>query len=101
MTTISEVPGFSPTPSAKYEHVNPDCHVEVLIPDFQGIRRLLLKIVLDARPHILNHNTETVPRLYRVARSGARYPRTLKLLGNGLKRFSPDTVRQRPASWLD
>jgi len=70
--------------------VKPDCHVEVLIPDFQGIDDCL-KIVLDAKPHILNHNTETVPRLYRVARSGARYPRTLKLLGN-VKRFSPDTV---------
>ena len=37
-------------------------------------------MVLEAKPDILNHNTETVPRLYRVARSGARYPRTLELL---------------------
>ncbi len=70
--------------------VKPDCSVEVLIPDFQGIDECL-QIVLDARPNILNHNTETVPRLYRVARSGARYPRTLKLLGN-VKKFSPETV---------
>jgi lipoic acid synthetase len=70
--------------------VKPDCSVEVLIPDFQGIDDCL-KIVLDAKPDILNHNTETVPRLYRVARSGARYPRTLRLLGN-VKLFSPDTV---------
>jgi len=70
--------------------VKPDCSVEVLIPDFQGIDDCL-KIVLEARPNILNHNTETVPRLYRVARSGARYERTLKLLGN-VKRFSPETV---------
>jgi lipoyl synthase len=70
--------------------VKPDCHVEVLIPDFQGIDDCL-KIVLDAKPDILNHNTETVPRLYRVARSGARYQRTLKLLGD-VKRFSPGTV---------
>ena len=57
----------------------PDCRVEVLIPDFQGLEEPL-QIVMDARPDILNHNTETVPRLYRVARSGARYERTLRLL---------------------
>jgi lipoic acid synthetase len=57
----------------------PDCRVEVLIPDFQG-RDEPLEIVMDAEPNILNHNTETVPRLYRVARSGARYERTLRLL---------------------
>jgi lipoic acid synthetase len=57
----------------------PDCRVEVLIPDFQGLEQPL-RIVMDARPDILNHNTETVPRLYRVARSGARYERTLRLL---------------------
>jgi lipoic acid synthetase len=57
----------------------PDCRVEVLIPDFQGYEQPL-RIVMDARPDILNHNTETVPRLYRVARSGARYERTLRLL---------------------
>jgi lipoyl synthase len=70
--------------------VQPDCRVEVLIPDFQGIDDCL-KIVLDAQPDILNHNTETVPRLYRVARSGARYERTLRLLGN-VKKFSPTAV---------
>ncbi len=59
--------------------VNPTCRIEVLIPDFQGIDEAL-RIVLDATPDILNHNTETVPRLYRVARSGARYERTLRLL---------------------
>jgi lipoic acid synthetase len=58
----------------------PDCHVEVLIPDFQG-RRDCLEIVLEARPDILNHNTETVPRLYRSARSGANFKRSLDLLG--------------------
>ncbi len=57
----------------------PGCRVEVLIPDFQGLEEPL-QIVMDARPDILNHNTETVPRLYRVARSGARYERTLRLL---------------------
>ena len=47
--------------------------------------------MLDAQPDILNHNTETVPRLYRVVRSGARYQRTLDLLENA-KKFSPDVV---------
>jgi lipoic acid synthetase len=68
----------------------PDCRVEVLIPDFQG-REDCLKTVLDAKPEVLNHNTETVPRLYRAVRSGARYQRTLDLLGN-VKRFAPEMV---------
>ncbi len=55
------------------------CRVEVLIPDFQG-NRAAIGIVVEARPEILNHNTETVPRLYRVVRSGARYERTVELL---------------------
>jgi lipoic acid synthetase len=57
----------------------PGCHVEVLIPDFQGIPEAI-QIVVDAKPEVLNHNTESVPRLYRVVRSGARYDRTLRLL---------------------
>jgi len=68
----------------------PDCRVEVLIPDFQGLDEPL-KIVLDAQPDVLNHNTETVPRLYRSVRSGARYERTLRLLQNA-KASSPATV---------
>jgi lipoyl synthase len=68
----------------------PDCRVEVLIPDFQGLEEPL-RIVLDAQPDVLNHNTETVPRLYRAVRSGARYQRTLDLLENA-KRFSPGTI---------
>lgn len=68
----------------------PGCQVEVLVPDFQG-REDALQIVLDARPEVLNHNTETVPRLYRAVRSGARYERTLKLLAN-VKRFAPGMV---------
>jgi lipoic acid synthetase len=68
----------------------PDCRIEVLIPDFQGLDEAL-KIVLDANPDVLNHNTETVPRLYRSVRSGARYERTLTLLENA-KKFSPGTV---------
>lgn len=57
----------------------PSCRIEVLIPDFQG-KAEPLQAVLDAGPDILNHNTETVPRLYRLARSGGRYARTLELL---------------------
>jgi lipoic acid synthetase len=65
----------------------PGCSVEVLIPDFQGEDEAL-RIVLDARPEILNHNTETVPRLYPSVRSGARYQRSLRLLRN-VKQFAP------------
>ncbi len=57
----------------------PGCQVEVLIPDFQG-KEEAIRIVVEARPEMLNHNTESVPRLYRVVRSGARYDRTLRLL---------------------
>jgi len=67
-----------------------DCRVEVLIPDFQGLEEPL-RIVLDARPDILNHNTETVPRLYRAARSGARYQRTLDLLAR-TRKISPSMI---------
>jgi lipoic acid synthetase len=57
----------------------PACRIEVLIPDFQG-DHAALRTVLDAQPDVLNHNTETVPRLYKMARSGGRYARTLELL---------------------
>ncbi len=69
---------------------SPECRVEVLIPDFQGIEECL-RIVLDAKPEVLNHNTETVPRLYRAVRSGARYQRTLDLLENA-KKIAPGIV---------
>ena len=57
----------------------PGCAVEVLIPDFKGDWRAL-GLVAEARPDILNHNTETVPRLYRSVRPGARFERSLELL---------------------
>jgi lipoic acid synthetase len=57
----------------------PGCQVEVLIPDFRG-SEATLEIVLRARPDVLNHNLETVPRLYPVARRGSRYERSLRLL---------------------
>jgi lipoyl synthase len=66
----------------------PHCRIEVLIPDFQG-NEAALDAVLDARPDVLNHNTETVPRLYRMARSGGRYARTLELLDRS-RRYAPD-----------
>ena len=68
----------------------PGCRVEVLIPDFQG-DEASLRAVLEAQPDVLNHNTETVPRLYPVARSGARYKRTLELLRR-VKQFSPGMI---------
>ncbi len=57
----------------------PTCAVEVLIPDFKGDPDAQ-GVVLSARPDILNHNTETVPRLYRRVRPGARFERSLDLL---------------------
>jgi lipoic acid synthetase len=68
----------------------PGCQVEVLIPDFQGNQNAI-RLVVEARPEILNHNTESVPRLYRAVRSGARYERTLRLLQHA-KEINPNTV---------
>jgi lipoic acid synthetase len=57
----------------------PGCGVEVLTPDFQG-RREAVETVLEAAPEVFDHNIETVPRLYRQARPGARYERSLEVL---------------------
>ena len=57
----------------------PGCKVEVLVPDFQG-SHAAMDIVMNAHPDVLNHNTETVPRLYRMVRLGARYERSLDML---------------------
>lgn len=57
----------------------PECGIEVLIPDFQG-RRDALEVVVEAGPDVLNHNTETVPSLYRFVRPGAKFQRSLDLL---------------------
>jgi lipoic acid synthetase len=65
----------------------PACRVEVLIPDFRGVESSLFT-VLDAGPDVLNHNIETVPRLYRMARSGGRYQRSLELLDRS-RRYRP------------
>jgi lipoic acid synthetase len=66
----------------------PGCSVEVLVPDFQGNERSI-ETVLDARPEIYNHNTETVPRLYKKARPGGRYERVLNIF-RVAKRLAPD-----------
>ncbi len=66
----------------------PGCRIEVLIPDFQG-SAASLHAVLDARPDVLNHNTETVPRLFPTARPGGRYMRTLELLDRA-RTYAPD-----------
>jgi lipoyl synthase len=65
----------------------PECAVEVLIPDFRG-SEAALRIVVDARPDVLNHNTETVPELYRFVRPGAKFERSLELL-RATKRLDP------------
>ncbi|MFQ5611964.1 MAG: lipoyl synthase [Anaerolineae bacterium] len=70
--------------------VQPLCSIEVLIPDFKG-DRAALKIVMDARPEILNHNTETVPRLYRTVRPQANYQQTLHVLSTA-KALDPEAV---------
>jgi len=70
---------FALTIAAIRERI-PGCKVEVLVPDFQGNREAL-EVVMNAHPEVLNHNTETVPRLYRQVRLGARYERSLEMLG--------------------
>ena len=66
----------------------PECSVEVLVPDFQG-NEDSIKAVLDARPEIYNHNTETVPRLYKKCRPGGRYERVMQIF-RFAKRYAPD-----------
>ena len=68
----------------------PGTSVEVLIPDFKGSERAL-RLVVDAAPDILNHNLETIERLYRLARPGGRYPRALELLRRA-KVMAPDRL---------
>ncbi len=62
----------------------PGCKVEVLVPDFQGSHEAM-EIVMAERPDVLNHNTETVPRLYRQVRLGAGYERSLDMLAYAKK----------------
>ncbi len=84
----------------------PECRVEVLIPDFKGSEEAL-NIVLDARPDILNHNLETVPRLYLTVRPQAKYHQSLEVLERSKKRgFLTKTglmvgIGERPDEVLD
>jgi lipoic acid synthetase len=64
---------------------NPGCAVEVLTPDFRGVPDAL-DVVLGAAPEVFSHNMETVPRLYRQARPGSRYDRSLALLDAACRR---------------
>jgi lipoyl synthase len=66
----------------------PECSIEVLIPDFKGDQGAL-HLVLDAGPDVLNHNIETVPRMYRMARPGGRYDRALQLIDRS-RTYAPD-----------
>jgi len=66
----------------------PECSVEVLVPDFQGDEDAI-RAVLDARPEIYNHNTETVPRLYKKCRPGGRYDRVMDIF-RFAKAYAPD-----------
>jgi lipoyl synthase len=74
---------FAATVGAIRRHAS-GCRVELLIPDFQG-KEEALQAVVDAAPDVLNHNTETVPRLYKMARHGGRYERTLELFRRARK----------------
>jgi len=65
--------------------LRPECAVEVLTPDFRGVDDAL-DVVLGARPEVFSHNVETVPRIYRQARPGSRYERTLALLADASRR---------------
>jgi len=77
---------FALTIAAIRERI-PGCKVEVLVPDFQG-SHAAMEIVMNAHPDVLNHNIETVPRLYRQVRLGARYERSLNMLAHA-KRLRP------------
>jgi lipoic acid synthetase len=68
----------------------PDTSIEVLIPDFKG-SEAALRLVVDAQPDILNHNLETIDRLYRIARPGGRYARALALLRRA-KEMNPEAL---------
>jgi lipoic acid synthetase len=68
----------------------PEASVELLVPDFKG-SDLALQIVVDAKPDILNHNLETIARLYRIARPGGKYDRALRLLRRA-KDMDPNMV---------
>lgn len=71
----------------RIRRLNPECRVEVLTPDFRGME-MPLAVVVGARPDVFNHNVETVPRLYSVARRGSDFLRSCRVLENA-KRMNP------------
>jgi lipoic acid synthetase len=87
---------------AEIRRQSPGTQVEVLTPDFQGVAEAR-RMVVAARPEILNHNIETVPRLYRVAKSGGRYERSLEFLAeakrdvSALESSKPSTLNPKPS----
>ncbi len=74
----------------RIRQLQPGCSIEVLIPDFKG-NEAALRQVTDAQPEILNHNVETVPRLFRKVQPQDRYEWAMKTLENA-KRFDPETL---------
>ena len=74
----------------RIRELSPRCSVEVLVPDFRG-SEAALRTVVEAAPDILNHNMETVPRLYREVRPGSRYERSLELFARA-RRMAPGLV---------
>jgi lipoic acid synthetase len=83
---------------AAIRRLNPACRVEVLVPDFAGDDRAL-ELVLEARPEVFNHNVETVPRLYRRARFGADFERSLSLLSRAA-RAKPERIQRTKSGMM-
>ena len=73
----------------KTNELSPDTRIEVLVPDFRGRLDKALDIFANGLPHVMNHNLETVPRLYKQARPGSDYMHSLKLLKDFKERY-PD-----------
>ena len=84
---------FAAVIEAIHDHV-PGTAVEVLTPDFRGVPEAL-ELVLAARPEVFSHNMETVPRLYRQARPGSSYQRSLTLLAEAAKRRNRGELKVR------
>ena len=97
--TILAAHAFSPRPFARCAELRRIAAIEVLIPDFQGLDDASANCA-GCQPDVLNHNTESVPRLYRAVRSGARYERTLRLAGKCQEVFAGDGDEE-PALWSD
>ena len=68
--------------------LSPQTRIEVLVPDFRGRLDIALDVLSETPPDVMNHNLETVPRLYKQARPGSDYAHSLKLLGNFKARYT-------------